>query len=60
MIATGNIDTGDLKQALSVEDEYCGTGEVAVIDFYAEQSGNRLAGKGRDATPSVTGGGTDN
>ncbi len=34
MIATGKIDIGDLKAALSVEDEYCGTPEVAVIDHY--------------------------
>ncbi len=36
MIATGMIDIGDLKAALSVEDEYCGTSELAVIDHYYE------------------------
>lgn len=34
MVATGMTGIGDLKAALSVEDEYCGTPELAVIDHY--------------------------
>ena len=40
MIALGSIDIGDLKKSLSVEDEYCGAPEVAVIDFYAGTYGS--------------------
>jgi len=36
MIATGRVDLGDLKQSLSVEDEYCGLPEIAVIDYYTK------------------------
>jgi FMN phosphatase YigB (HAD superfamily) len=36
LIATGRVDLGDLKQVLSVEDEYSGLAEIAVIDYYTE------------------------
>lgn len=37
MVATGEIDIGGLKKALSVEDEYSGNPEIPVIDFYASR-----------------------
>lgn len=51
MIATGQVDIGDLKAALSVEDEYSGLSEIAVIDYYSSSS-ERETGKPRQAQPA--------
>jgi midasin (ATPase involved in ribosome maturation) len=34
MVAEGDIDIGNLKNVLSVEDNFCGNKELCAIDFY--------------------------
>ncbi|MFZ3145933.1 rhamnan synthesis F family protein [Methanothrix sp.] len=36
MVAEGDIDIGNLKNVLSVEDNFCGNKELCAIDFYKE------------------------
>lgn len=34
LVAKGDLDIGDLRFALSVEDEYCGNGEISPLELY--------------------------